>query len=209
MKKPKLIYVIDPQCGWCYGNSIQFKKLYEKVGDYVQLEIVTAGMWVDGTASAGGQRMLDYMKEHTPRVQKQTGIKFSKAFFTLVGQKDYVLTSLPASRALVAVKKIDDRKSYQMLKEIYKAQFVKGLRINDPKILYSLAEKCEIDLDIFSYEMKSHENLKQTQAEFKRAKSLANGYPTLIVQSHGASVLLSNGAFRFENVYQKLVKYIQ
>jgi putative protein-disulfide isomerase len=40
----KLIYVMDPLCGWCYGNSRNTEMLHTGFGNEIEFEILPAGM---------------------------------------------------------------------------------------------------------------------------------------------------------------------
>jgi putative protein-disulfide isomerase len=42
----KLIYIMDPLCGWCYGNSDNVLELFEKYKNEIKFEILPGGMWV-------------------------------------------------------------------------------------------------------------------------------------------------------------------
>lgn len=43
-KMSKLIYVMDPLCGWCYGNSVNTQHLYDTYKNQIDFEILPAGM---------------------------------------------------------------------------------------------------------------------------------------------------------------------
>ena len=36
----KLIYIMDPLCGWCYGNSDNVLELFEKYNNDIKFEIL-------------------------------------------------------------------------------------------------------------------------------------------------------------------------
>ncbi|WP_260128811.1 hypothetical protein [Elizabethkingia anophelis] len=40
----KLIYIMDPLCGWCYGNSDNILELFEKYKNDIKFEILPGGM---------------------------------------------------------------------------------------------------------------------------------------------------------------------
>lgn len=43
-EKIKLTYVMDPQCGWCYGNSENITALQEVFKDDFDFELLVGGM---------------------------------------------------------------------------------------------------------------------------------------------------------------------
>ena len=40
MKKSKLVYIMDPHCGWCYGNNRSMSDLYDLLQNEYDFEII-------------------------------------------------------------------------------------------------------------------------------------------------------------------------
>ena len=47
---------MDPLCGWCYGNSANTGKLYDKYKDILDFEILPAGMSAGTNARKQSQK---------------------------------------------------------------------------------------------------------------------------------------------------------
>ena len=64
----KLIYVMDPLCGWCYGNSANTQHLYDTYKNQIDFEILPAGMWIGENARKQSKPMAQYIKKHDFKV---------------------------------------------------------------------------------------------------------------------------------------------
>lgn len=42
----KVTYVMDPQCGWCYGNSENITALQKEFEEEFDFELLVGGMWL-------------------------------------------------------------------------------------------------------------------------------------------------------------------
>lgn len=111
----KLIYVMDPLCGWCYGNITNTQKLYDKYKDELDFEILPAGMWTGANARKQSKQMAQFIKKHDPQVQQTTGTEFGKDYFEFIENEAIVLDSEVPSRTIVSVKKYGLHKQFFLL----------------------------------------------------------------------------------------------
>lgn len=108
MKELKLIYVMNPLCGWCYGNYVTTERLYETYHSRIGFEILPAGMWVGTNARKQSKQMAAYIKKHDLQIQHATRTAFGDSYFELIEDENVVLDSEIPSRAIVTVKTLWD-----------------------------------------------------------------------------------------------------
>lgn len=52
-KKAELIYVMDPQCSWCYANSGNIEEIEKALNGKLDITLYAAGMWLGDEAPQG------------------------------------------------------------------------------------------------------------------------------------------------------------
>lgn len=191
----KLIYVMDPQCGWCYGNSENIKALQNTFKNKADFEIVVGGMWLNGQAPVGGEGLSQFIQNHAPRMVETTGADVTEGYYNRVKDTTYAFSSLEPSAAIVWVKKHYSDKTVIFSSAVQKALFKDGLRLDDSTVYENILKEMGIETLAFHKDWMSEENLKQTYAEFERASKLANGFPTFILQNNDKQEVLASGYF--------------
>jgi len=196
----KLIYVMDPQCGWCYGNSENIQTLYATYKDKAEIEIVVGGMWLGDQAPIGGDGLSQFIQNHAPRMVETTGADVREGYYNRVKDSTYAFSSLEPSAAIVWVKVNYPEKAVEFTGNVQKALFKDGLRLDKIEVYTAILNNMKIESNVFTIEWMSEENLKQTKAEFNRASTLANGFPTFILQSKDKQEVLASGYFDLERM---------
>jgi putative protein-disulfide isomerase len=207
-KKMKLIYVMDPLCGWCYGNTTNTQKVYEKYKEKLEFEILPAGMWVGVNARKQSKPMADFIKRHDPQVQQTTGTEFGSDYFKFIERENIVLDSEIPSRAIVTVKQIWPEQAVAFTMEVQKARYWNGKDLNEDETYLSICKDLQLDkaqfLGAFHSELLKHDTL----ATFSRAQQYARSYPTLLAEKEGELFVLEQGYANFENIVNRIDQLI-
>lgn len=206
--KNKIIYVMDPQCGWCYGNSQNITSLYNDYLDKYDFEILCGGMWIGENAPISGQDISSYIVSQLPRLESVTGMNVSKEFQELISNSNYVLSSLEPSAAIVLMKEHKPEIAFQFAKEVQALLFVGAKRLNEIETYIPLLSKYDVDKDWFQKNWLSVDNLKKTNIGFERARSMANGFPTLLIENNGEIKRLASGYFDIDEVKVHMNKMV-
>lgn len=204
----KLIYVMDIQCGWCYGNSKNIQTVYNRFKDQVDFEFLNGGMWLGPQAPVGGEQISNYIKSQAPRLTQYTGMPISDAFFSLIKDNTYRLSSLEPSAAGVVVKKLAPEKAVDFAKELQRVYFALGQRPDELDTIIPLLKALDISVEQFEKEWMSEDNLEQTAKEFNRAGQLANGFPAFLIQKGEHIDVLASGYFDLATIVAKLNKLL-
>ncbi|UTW63781.1 DsbA family protein [bacterium SCSIO 12741] len=207
--KMKLIYVMDAQCGWCYGNGFNMASIYQEFqGDY-DFEFINGGMWLGNQAPTAGSQISSYIQSHLPRFESYTGIIVSNEYKSLIKDSDYVMSSLEPSAAIVLSKKLAPDHVFEFAKEVQLALFDRGMRLNEFETYLPILEKFDIDPKEFKSQWLSEENLKATYAEFQSIQGVVNGFPALILEANGQKQLLASGYFQLDAMRKALTELKQ
>lgn len=201
--KKKLVYVMDAQCGWCYGNSKNMLSIYQEFSDTYDFEFLNGGMWVGENAPQSGGRISEYIGSQIPRLESHTGMKISEAFISLIRDSDYVLSSLEPSAAIVLMKE-QTKQAFLIAKEVQSALFVEAKRLDELSTYLPILEKFDIDASLFENQWMSEENLKQTNEEFNKVRSMVNAFPCLLIEENNQLSVLASGYFELEAMRERL-----
>lgn len=200
----KLIYVMDPLCGWCYGNSTNTQKLYDRYKDKLTFEILPAGMWIGENARKQSKSMAQFIKKHDPQVQQTTGTEFGKDYFEFIENESIILDSEIPSRAIVTVKKLWISEAIPFAVEVQKARYIHGKDFNNDETYLSICENLGLDKSDFLDLFHSEVTKKETQETFALAQKYASSYPTLLAEKEDNLYILEQGYAPLEAILKQI-----
>lgn len=200
----KLIYIMDAQCGWCYGNAENITTIYNEYKNKFDFEFLNGGMWIGENAPQAGEKVNNYIGTHLPRLVDYTGVKISDEYKELIANSDYVLSSLEPSAAIVLLKKLVPEKAFEIAKEVQNIYFTQGKRLDKLATYLPILEQYGIAKSDFEKAWLSEENLKETYQEFNRVSGLVRGFPTLFLQEDDKTTVLASGYFQLATMQTKL-----
>jgi len=137
VSRPRLHYIFDPLCGWCYGAS----PLIEAARNVNGLDIAlhAGGLMTGSDRQPVTEALRRYVMEHDQRIGALTGQAFGDAYLNgLLRDTGAVLDSGPPIEAILAAEELGGR-GLDMLKRIQKAHYVEGRRVADRGVLVGLA----------------------------------------------------------------------
>lgn len=198
--KLNLTYVMDPLCGWCYGFSPVMKKISERYGSEIDIELLSGGMAI-GEGVMPVEAIRDYIKSASAIVAEKTGVKFGRAFYeNILDKNGLILSSEPPSIALAVFREMSDQ-VLNFSTKLQEALFIHGKRLDENQTYADIVESLNIDQNEFLARLLQPEYKKRAYAEFERCRSLGvTGYPTLIAQANNKSTVLSRGYQGFESL---------
>ncbi len=200
-----LIYIMDPYCGWCYGNHTNIIALHNELKSQIQFDLLLGGMYVGGNIPYGGEDRFSFVKEHTPMLERFSGHKVGDAYLKLIRDEKYALNSLIPSRAIIWVRNRFPDKVFEFAGSVQFALFFLGKSLWDEKtykeifLKFSWMESWEE----FLLEWQSDENTYETKQDFVKAGTMARSFPSLIYQRENSFQVLASG-FRTLEDYRKI-----
>jgi putative protein-disulfide isomerase len=195
---------MDPLCGWCYGNSVNTHKLYEKYKDTVDFQILPGGMWVGANARVQSKPMSQFIKKHDPQIQQTTGTEFGKSYFEFIEKENILLDSEIPSRAIVSVKNILPSLAVSYAIEVQKARYWYGKDLNLDETYLNICEDLKIDKKQFLEVFHSEAMKNETQNTFALARQYADSYPTLLAEKDGKHYILEQGYASFDSIVSRI-----
>ena len=203
-EKSNLIYVMDPQCSWCYSNSGNIEEIEKALDGKISIDLKVAGMWLDNEAPRGGATYFEDITQNFPRLLARTGADIGTAYYDLASDPTYTFSSLEPAAAIVLVRDMNPEKTLIFAKNIERALFLEGKRLDKLETYLEILNKLHIDSQAFRKNWMSADNLSKTRAEFESAKKLASTYPSLLLQQGKKRQIIGKGYFTKEEVVPKI-----
>lgn len=171
-KVKKIIYVMDPLCGWCYGNHQNIERLYLNYNAEFDFEILPAGMWSGANVRKQTPQMAKYIANHDRQIAKTCGVIFGVSYFDFLENEEAILDSEIPSRAIVSVMQMEETQTVPFVIEVQKARYYHGQDLNEERTYTSICEQLGLDIDTFLSLFHSEEIRKKTQNTFEDSFSV-------------------------------------
>ncbi len=203
-EKPKLIYVMDPQCSWCYSNSGNIEHVESSLKGNIDVDLKVAGMWLGDEAPKGGSDYFGSITQHFPGMIAKTGAIIGAAYFDLASDPSYTFSSLEPAAAIILVREMDPKKTVVFAKNVEHALFMEGKHLDKLDTYLPILNKLNIDVQVFKKNWMSADNISKTKADFEIAKTFATTYPSLILQQGTKKQVIGVGYFTKEEIMPKI-----
>lgn len=205
-EKAKIVYVMAPHCGWCYGNSKNIAKISNQFNKHFEFEVLVGGMWLNEDALKGSETLHQFVKSHIPSITKFTGEVIGDKYLELTKDSTYTFNGLEPSAAINLVKELQPEKAFVFSQEVLKANFIDGKKLDKIETYIPILKKMAIDSKKFKKQWMTSDNITKTKKEFTKTDTLANGFPALVLIENKKITVLSSGAFKLEPMIEKIEK---
>lgn len=192
---PRLIYIADPMCSWCYGFGPELAALLEGLPG-LPVDIVVGGLR-PYNKNVMDAELRTKLQEHWKSVAERTGLPFS---FDFLSRENFVYDTEPACRAVVAARMLAPAACLYVFHEIQRLFYTEGMDVTQDKVLASIACKAlaeqgyEVDEETFLTTWSSAEAVKATSDDFLLAhKWEITGFPTLVLERDGQLDMVTAG----------------
>lgn len=205
--KPKLIYIFDPLCGWCYGFSPVMQSLQDQYQGVFDFEVVAGGMMTGDNVRTAAE-MANFLKGAYPNVEKRTGVTFGEDFLEgTLNSPNRRFNSMPACQALALFKQEKPEQALNYAHALQKAIYQEGIDCEDEQALAAVAASFGLEAQAFAQKLGTPEAEELAKQDFARAAYFgAKGFPTLLFEKDGEYFLLSNGYIDAEPLQNWLEK---
>lgn len=204
--KETLIYVMDPICGWSFGNSANILAIYNDFKDEYEFEIISGGIKIANETESGSADMYAYTKHRAGQIAKLTERHISDTFFNQIAiNPAYVFDSTPPSRAIAAMKLINNTQAIIYAHYLQDAYFINGQNISDIEVASAVAMLVGVDKATFISAYKSPEAEALVQADYDKARAMkVDSFPSLYLSSKGNLMQLAKGLMPEQSIRQSL-----
>lgn len=200
----RLIYGFDPLCGWCFAFRPSMRAIREA---FPELPVALAmGGLVVGERVAPISETREYLVNGLENVWRTAGVAAGEAFYNgLLAEGTYVSNSEPPCRAIHVVEQLAPEQVYDFADALPEAFYVRGLPLDDERVLSTLAESHGLDGGEFVQRWRSDEARRGTQTAFAQARAAGfASYPTLAYQRNGLAQMVARGFLRPEDAVKRV-----
>ena len=206
MEKPKLIYVGDPMCSWCYGIAEELNQTIDHYGERLDLEVVMGGLRAGG-GEEWNQSFKDFLRHHWEDVGMKSGQPFK---FELLNKDYFDYDTEPACRAVVAVESISRDKMLPFFKLVQQGFYVGNKDPKEVEFYQAICKSLDIDFSEFTAKFQSDKVKEQTVGHFQRSMSLgARSFPTVMLEYKGERHAIAIGYSTFEKMKGRIDSIIK
>lgn len=193
MNKPKILYIQDAMCTWCYAFGGVLDDIKVKYGNDFDFVAYSAGMVVGESIVEIG-KMKTLFDEAIPKVEQYSGVKFGNKFHDLVKEGTFIFNSIKPAIALSAFKSLNPDGSVEFAHDIQFEYFYNGKNINERDVYIELATHHGVDANELLNRMNDEEFHKITMNEFEQIKKMGiKEYPVVLGQTEKGIYALSKG----------------
>jgi putative protein-disulfide isomerase len=187
--KPKVLFVTDPMCSWCWGMSDEMTRSMAQVAQEFEFDVVLGGINIESTqpvSEFGRARLADVWR----RVTEVTGTRFGPG----LPAGDFVYNSTRACVAVEAVRELTGHAPFDYLRRLQDRFFLGAEDVTDPAILIAQATGSGLDARRFEALLRSPGTLRRVREGFVAAKSYGTGaLPSVLIENAGVRRLVCGG----------------
>lgn len=188
---PRLVYVYDALCGWCYGFSPTLKA-FAKTHD-ATVDVVSGGM-IRGPRIGMLSQVAPYIRTAYKDVEQRTGVKFGQGFLDVLMNGDVYMTSEPAAALLSWVKDVAPARQLEAAHELQRGVYYHGHGPDSDDLARNLADELGLDADAAVAARTDPKYAAAAEADFALSQQLGvRGFPAVFVQREGGLVMIANG----------------
>ncbi len=199
MSRPRIIYVYDALCGWCYGFSPVIRQLYARYSETVDFDVLSGGM-MTGLRVRPVSESMAYIQQAYKTVEDHTGVRFGDAYLNgLLKEGTYLSDSEKPGMAMTLFKAISPEQAVLFASALQHALYHDGIDLNVDSHYGPLVEPFGIDPDEFIAHVSDDAIKEQTWAEFNLVSQYGiNGFPSVIVETGDKLYQIARGYLPYD-----------
>lgn len=182
MSTPRIFYIHDPMCSWCYAFSQSWTALQQALPRDMEIVYLVGGLAPDTTEPMplATQKMVQQAWQRIE--QTVPGVHFNWDFWP---RNTPIRSTYPACRAVLAAKKQRAEVEPEMIRAIQIAYYQQAKNPSLPETLQACAQEIGLDAEIFSEDLESPAIESELQQQMQQARSLdVYSYPSLRLVHH-------------------------
>ncbi|QUM88771.1 DsbA family protein [Moritella sp. 36] len=181
--KPKLYYVYDPMCSWCWGYKPVWNEIKQVVADDVDIIYLLGGLAPDSDEPMP-EMMQAQVASYWKKIENYLGTTFNYEFWT---ENTPRRSTYPACRAILAARTQGAEQA--MLDAIQVAYYLNAKNPSDNTVLVELAKQLGLDSDKFETVFVSQQLHQDLLTEIAFARSIGGtSFPSLFIEKEGRCV---------------------
>lgn len=184
-QKPRLYYIYDPMCSWTYGFEATRRKLFEKLGDSVEIEFLVGGLAPDSDEPMP-EETRSFLQQTWHKIEQRIpGVHFNFDFWEKASPRR---STYPACRAVIAARQFGPEYEALMTAAIQRAYYQEARNPSDDSTLIELAAEIGLDADEFAGVLGDPATQQKLLDEINRCRTMKqDSYPSLLLETSEAS----------------------
>ena len=201
MIKPKIIYVYDALCGWCFGFSPVIQAARDFYSHDFDFEIISGGMMI-GERAGRISDVAPHLRDSYKRVEETTRIVFGNPFLKHLEEGEMIFNSETPSVALSVFKSLQPRNAFEFASQLQNSIYFDGKEPESAELYRYLAVNYGIDPDDFESRMADRVFKDQAHYDFALAKQLqVDAFPAAFIQHTESSLyMIARGYTDYETL---------
>ncbi len=197
----RLLYVMDPMCGWCYGFQPELENFLDKYSS-AKVDWIMGGLAPD-TKQPMGDNLKQTISSYWYQIEKNTQVTFNHDFWKL---NTPYRSTYPACRAVISAESIIEKSTQKMVKAIQSAYYLEAKNPSLEETLIGCASAIGLDENQFLDVFKSKETEQQFQQHLSITRQLqVRGFPALFyIDEENHAYSLAMGFSQTTNLEQRL-----
>lgn len=200
-----LLYFADPMCSWCWGFAPVTEKIQATYGDELPIRLFMGGLRPGNTAP-WDDSAKETTRSHWEHVHERSGQPFDFGFFERQG---WVYDTDPASRGVVAARRLDEARALPFMRAIHAAFYTQGRDVTNPDELVDIAFEFGFDREAYKASLDDPETTQETHADYWYAQNAGiRGFPALLAVAGDKASAVTYGYQDWQAIEQGLSAWI-
>ncbi len=205
MNLPKMHYIADPMCSWCWGFAPVMEAIRADFGERLDIQLICGGLR-PGTSEEFTEGWRQIVLHHWHEVNRATGQPFN---FELAMPAGWRYDTEPSARAAVAVRQLSPGAAIDFLEAAQRAFYAENRDVTDEAVLADIAE----EVGVARYEFLEKFNDRNTKwcakSDFARARSYGiTGFPSIVLEDAREPILLTFGYQPYEVLQPRIEQWL-
>ncbi len=211
---PRLLYIYDALCGWCYGFSPVISRFQAEHPTQFSYEVLSGGM-MTGARVQPVSVSMSYIEQAYKTVEERTGVQFGEAYLTnLLRPGTYLSNSTPPGQAMSLFKATQlgatPSRQIAFAAALQNALYHDGIDLNVWENYGPLVEPFGLDPAEFVAHADDEAIRQQTRQEFGLvAQMQIGGFPAVIVDHNDKLFLVAQGYVPYETLLANVNRAMQ
>ena len=186
---PKLYYVHDPMCSWCWAFSPVLHQVLNQLSEEIEVQYVVGGLAPDSQEPMDEATQMMIQHHWQTIIQRVPGTQFNFDFWSLNTPKR---STYPACRAVLAAKAQNPEKEDTMILAIQQAYYLHAQNPSNDDTLILCAESIGLNTQQFKRDLGAQDTHERLLREIAQARSMPiRGFPSLVLEQNGSLIPVS------------------
>ena len=184
---PRLLYVVDPMCSWCWGFTGVRREVSEELPD-LEWQLVMGGLAPDSDEPMD-EATKTYVQDAWRAVAARTGAEFNHDFWTECAPRR---STYPSCRAVIVAG--ESGKAEEMLAAIQRTYYQEARNPSDAETLTGLAADVGLDPAALGAALDSPETQTKLESDFALRSAIgAYSFPSVGLLDGDQAQLITTG----------------